>query len=68
MKSFKVSDYKTVSMPAVMYDEFMAWLEHECDGSAPTEALLHEFMYLERTHGSVLKRVVSRASDKIRNH
>lgn len=50
MKSFKVSSYKSISIEDHVYDSFIDWLEHECDGAQPTEALLNEFFYLERTH------------------
>lgn len=60
MKSFKVSNYKTVSMDDTMYDDFIAWLDHECDGQAPSEPLLYEFLSLEQTFRADLVKAVDR--------
>ena len=58
MKSFKVNNYKTISMADEMYDDFMVWLAHECDGAKPTEGLLNEFIYLEKTYSPALRKTV----------
>ncbi len=60
MKRFQVNNYKSISMPDTMYDEFMSWLDHECNGAEPTEALLNEFIDLERTFGVTLKKAADR--------
>jgi hypothetical protein len=64
MKSFKVSDYRSVSMADELYDDFMVWLAHECDGAKPTEGLFNEFIYLEKTYSPALRKTVIREMSK----
>jgi hypothetical protein len=64
MKRFQVNNYKSISMPDNMYDDFMAWLDHECDGAEPTETLLIEFIDLEQTFSRTLRKAADRAINK----
>jgi uncharacterized NAD(P)/FAD-binding protein YdhS len=64
MKSFRVNDYKTISMADDLYEDFMVWLAHECDGAKPSEGLFNEFIYLEETYSKSLRKRVMKEISK----